>query len=212
MTMMATKMITVTLHADDPIARAGLSGLLRGQPEIEVLERPVQGVGRRSVAVILADRVDDDAAVMLRRLVRGESREAVLVAGKLHERELLSAVACGVRTFVWRHQATAESLAKAVRSAARGDSEVPSDLLNRLLVQLGRHGSGASSVPMVTGLSDREVQVLRFVADGLENRQIAGKLSYSERTVKNILHGLMTRMQLRNRRPRRCVRTAGGYL
>ncbi|GAA3887650.1 LuxR C-terminal-related transcriptional regulator [Streptomyces sp. NPDC003631] len=210
--MMATKMITVTLHADDPIARAGLSGLLRGQPEIEVLERPVQGVGRRSVAVILADRVDDDAAVMLRRLVRGESREAVLVAGKLHERELLSAVACGVRTFVWRHQATAESLAKAVRSAARGDSEVPSDLLNRLLVQLGRHGSGASSVPMVTGLSDREVQVLRFVADGLENRQIAGKLSYSERTVKNILHGLMTRMQLRNRAHAVAFALREGYL
>ncbi|MFJ6121773.1 MULTISPECIES: response regulator transcription factor [unclassified Streptomyces] len=210
--MMATKMITVTLHADDPIARAGLSGLLRGQPEIEVLERPVQSVGRRSVAVILADRVDDDAAVMLRRLVRGESREAVLVAGKLHERELLSAVACGVRTFVWRHQATAESLAKAVRSAARGDSEVPSDLLNRLLVQLGRHGSGASSVPMVTGLSDREVQVLRFVADGLENRQIAGKLSYSERTVKNILHGLMTRMQLRNRAHAVAYALREGYL
>ncbi|MEU5379487.1 MULTISPECIES: response regulator transcription factor [unclassified Streptomyces] len=210
--MMATKMITVTLHADDPIARAGLSGLLRGQPEIEVLERPVQGVGRRSVAVILADRVDDDAAVMLRRLVRGESREAVLVAGKLHERELLSAVACGVRTFVWRHQATSESLAKAVRSAARGDSEVPSDLLNRLLVQLGRHGSGASSVPMVTGLSDREVQVLRFVADGLENRQIAGKLSYSERTVKNILHGLMTRMQLRNRAHAVAFALREGYL
>ncbi|MEE1671275.1 response regulator transcription factor [Streptomyces sp. WAC07094] len=210
--MMANKMITVTLHADDPIARAGLSGLLRGQPEIEVLERPVQGVGRRSVAVILADRVDDDAAVMLRRLVRGESREAVLVAGKLHERELLSAVACGVRTFVWRHQATAESLAKAVRSAARGDSEVPSDLLNRLLVQLGRHGSGASSVPMVTGLSDREVQVLRFVADGLENRQIAGKLSYSERTVKNILHGLMTRMQLRNRAHAVAFALREGYL
>ncbi|MGW7671311.1 LuxR C-terminal-related transcriptional regulator [Streptomyces sp. NPDC054775] len=210
--MMATKMITVTLHADDPIARAGLSGLLRGQPEIEVLERPVQSVGRRSVAVILADRVDDDAAVMLRRLVRGESREAVLVAGKLHERELLSAVACGVRTFVWRHQATAESLAKAVRSAARGDSEVPSDLLNRLLVQLGRHGSGASSVPMVTGLSDREVQVLRFVADGLENRQIAGKLSYSERTVKNILHGLMTRMQLRNRAHAVAFALREGYL
>ncbi|MET9047234.1 LuxR C-terminal-related transcriptional regulator [Streptomyces sp. NPDC003328] len=210
--MMATKMITVTLHADDPIARAGLSGLLRGQPEIEVLERPVQSVGRRSVAVILADRVDDDAAVMLRRLVRGESREAVLVAGKLHERELLSAVACGVRTFVWRHQATSESLAKAVRSAARGDSEVPSDLLNRLLVQLGRHGSGASSVPMVTGLSDREVQVLRFVADGLENRQIAGKLSYSERTVKNILHGLMTRMQLRNRAHAVAFALREGYL
>ncbi|MFD5570029.1 MULTISPECIES: response regulator transcription factor [Streptomyces] len=209
---MATKMITVTLHADDPIVRAGLAGLLRGQPEIEVLERPVQSVGHRSVAVVLADRVDDNTAMMLRRLVRGESRETVLVAGKLQEREVLSAVACGVRTFVWRHQATAESLAKAVRSAARGESEVPSDMLNRLLMQLGRHGSGTSQAPTVTGLSDREVEVLRFVADGLENRQIAGKLSYSERTVKNILHGLMTRMQLHNRAHAVAFALREGYL
>ncbi|MDT0468092.1 helix-turn-helix transcriptional regulator [Streptomyces gibsoniae] len=209
---MATKMITVTLHADDPIARAGLAGLLRGQPEIEILERPVQSVGHRSVAVVLVDRVDDDTAVKLRRLVRGESREAVLIATRLHERELLNAVACGVRTFVWRHQATAEALAKAVRSAARGDSEVPADMLNRLLVQLGRHGSGASPVHTVTGLSDREVEVLRFVAEGLENRQIAGKLSYSERTVKNILHGLMTRMQLRNRAHAVAFALREGYL
>lgn len=212
MTMMATKTITVTLYADDPIARVGLGCLLRGRAEIEVLERPVHSAGRRSVAIVLADRVGDDTATKLRQLVRGESRDVVLIAGRLHERELLNAVACGVRTFVWRHQVTTETLAKAVRSAARGDSDVPADMLNRLLAQLGRHGSGSAQVPAVTSLSDREVEVLRFVAEGLENRQIAGKLSYSERTVKNILHGLMTRMQLRNRAHAVAFALREGYL
>ncbi|MFF0086994.1 LuxR C-terminal-related transcriptional regulator [Streptomyces canus] len=209
---MTTKLITVTVHADDPLSRAGVTNWLRGHPDIEVLEQPVSAVGHRSVAVVLTDRVDAPGAAALRRLVRGESRQVVLVMDGLRERELLTAVACGVHTFVWRHQATADRLEKAVRSAARGDSEVPPDLLNRLLVQLGRHGSGTSVVASVTGLADREVEVLRFVAEGLENRQIAGKLAYSERTVKNILHGLMTRMQLRNRAHAVAFALREGYL
>jgi DNA-binding NarL/FixJ family response regulator len=50
-----------------------------------------------------------------------------------------------------------------------------------------------------TGLSDREVRVLQLVADGWDTAEIAGELCYSERTVKNILHDLTTRLQLRNR-------------
>jgi DNA-binding NarL/FixJ family response regulator len=50
-----------------------------------------------------------------------------------------------------------------------------------------------------TGLSPREVDVLRLVADGLDTGEIADSLNYSERTVKNVLHELTTRLQLRNR-------------
>src|SRR5436309_792731 len=50
-----------------------------------------------------------------------------------------------------------------------------------------------------TGLYPREVEVLRLMAEGLDTTQIAHRLVYSERTVKNVLHGLMTRMHLRNR-------------
>jgi DNA-binding NarL/FixJ family response regulator len=48
-------------------------------------------------------------------------------------------------------------------------------------------------------LSDRETHVLRLVADGKDTHQIARELSYSERTVKNVLHDVTTRLQLRNR-------------
>lgn len=49
------------------------------------------------------------------------------------------------------------------------------------------------------GLAPRETEVLRLIAEGLDTRRISEKLAYSERTVKNILHGLMTRLQLNNR-------------
>jgi DNA-binding NarL/FixJ family response regulator len=50
-----------------------------------------------------------------------------------------------------------------------------------------------------SGLTPREAEVLRLVADGLDTCEIASRLCYSERTVKNVLHDLNTRLQLRNR-------------
>ncbi len=49
------------------------------------------------------------------------------------------------------------------------------------------------------GCSDREVEVLRLVADGLDTAEIATRLSYSQRTIKTVLHDVTTRLQLRNR-------------
>ncbi|WP_390624121.1 response regulator transcription factor [Fodinicola feengrottensis] len=50
-----------------------------------------------------------------------------------------------------------------------------------------------------SGLAEREVQVLRLVADGFDTEEIAQKLSYSQRTVKNVLHDVTSRLHLRNR-------------
>jgi DNA-binding CsgD family transcriptional regulator len=50
-----------------------------------------------------------------------------------------------------------------------------------------------------TGLTDREIKVLRLIAEGHDTSEIAQQLSYSQRTVKNVLHDVTTRLQLRNR-------------
>ena len=73
--------------------------------------------------------------------------------------------------------------------------------LGRLLEQMGRLQRQVLNPRGLTllGLTAREIEVLRLVADGFENREIADKLSYSERTVKNVLHDITTRLQLRNR-------------
>jgi DNA-binding NarL/FixJ family response regulator len=78
---------------------------------------------------------------------------------------------------------------------------VPPDLLGRLLDQVGRLQRQVLDPRGFTfaGLSGREIEVLRLVADGHDTKEIAATLCYSERTVKNVLHEITTRLQLRNR-------------
>ncbi|MBN8883306.1 MAG: response regulator transcription factor, partial [Salana multivorans] len=78
---------------------------------------------------------------------------------------------------------------------------VPPDLLGHLLDQVGSLQRQVLR-PMgltFTGLTTREVDVLRLIADGFDTAEIARNLNFSERTVKNVLHDITTRLQLRNR-------------
>jgi hypothetical protein len=61
----------------------------------------------------------------------------VLVVGVIREAELLAVIECGVGAIVWRHEATAHRLLQAVLAAARGDGDLPGDLLGRLISQVG---------------------------------------------------------------------------
>ncbi|MFJ4413098.1 LuxR C-terminal-related transcriptional regulator [Streptomyces sp. NPDC088925] len=188
--------IAVTVTASDPLTREGAVSQLRREPEIELREEPGPG----SVALLIEEGLDDDAFARLRRAVRSEGSRAVLVVGAVRESELLDLIECGVRAVVWRREATGPRLVQAVRVAARGEGELPADLLGRLISQVGtlHRGNGAAGGTTL-GLAPREADVLRLVAEGLDTGEIAGKLSYSERTVKNVMHGLTTRLHLRNR-------------
>jgi Response regulator containing a CheY-like receiver domain and an HTH DNA-binding domain len=77
---------------------------------------------------------------------------------------------------------------------------VPPDLLGRLLAQVSRVQQFLQPRGLqLSGLSTREADILRLIADGLDTNEIAASLSYSERTVKNVLHDVTSRLQLRNR-------------
>ena len=189
----------MTVHAADPILREGAVGQLRPYPESDLREESASGPG--TVALLVDDVLDETALVRLRRVVRSEGARAVLVVSALRESELLDVIECGVGAIVWRHEATSTRLVQAVLAAARGDGDLPADLLGRLISQVGtlhRSAAGRPGGPS-SGLTPREVDVLRLVAEGLDTGEIAGKLSYSERTVKNVIHGLTTRLHLRNR-------------
>jgi DNA-binding NarL/FixJ family response regulator len=177
--------IPVLVHADDPVSRSGVEAQLRGQPGIEVRLHDDGGaagdgvpVPAGTVAVVVIDEVDERASQSIRALAR--------------------AGACGL---VRRSDAVPERLVPAIRAAAAGDGTVPPDLLGRLLEQIGRLQRQVLSPRGLTfgGLTDREVKVLKLVADGWDTSEIADDLSYSERTVKNIIHDVTSRLQLRNR-------------
>ncbi len=165
--------IPVAVHAPDPISREGALSQLRGYPEIDLREESDTGPGR--VALFIADTLDEAALTRLRRLVRSEGGRAVLVVGALREAELLDVIECGVGAIVWRGEATAPRLMQAVVAAARGDGDLPTDLIGRLVEQVGtlhRSAAGRSGVH-ASGLAPREVDVLRLVAEGLDTGEIA---------------------------------------
>ncbi|MFC0842855.1 LuxR C-terminal-related transcriptional regulator [Streptomyces noboritoensis] len=189
--------VPVAVTAPDPISREGAVSQLRRHPEIELREQPAPD----TVALLIETTLDEAALTRLRRIVRSEGSRAVVVVDAIRETELLDIVGCGIGAIVWRHEATAHRLVQAVLAAARGDGDLPADLLGRLISQVGamhRGAAGRVGAPSL-GLQPREVDVLRLVAEGLDTGEIASKLSYSERTVKNVIHGLTTRLHLRNR-------------
>ncbi len=188
--------VRVTITASDPISREGVVSQLRRHPEVDLCEDP----GSASVAVLVEDVLDEHALARLRRVVRSEGARVVLVVGTIRENELLDVIECGAGAIVWRREATAHRLVQAVLTAAEGGGDLPADLLGRLISQVGRlHRGGGDQPASFLGLTPREVDVVRLVAEGLDTAEIAGKLSYSERTVKNVMHGLTTRLHLRNR-------------
>jgi DNA-binding NarL/FixJ family response regulator len=188
--------IPICVIAHDPVSQAGVVSQLRQRPEVEI----VDGDGERAaVAVVAADAVDEETLTVLRSLQR-IGRPAVLVVPTVDDAGLAAAVEVGVVGFVRRSEATPERLAHAVCGVARGEGAVPPDLLGRLLSQVSRVQKYLQPRGLhLTGLSTREVEVLRLVADGLDTGEIALSLSYSERTVKNVLHDVTSRLQLRNR-------------
>jgi DNA-binding NarL/FixJ family response regulator len=195
----AEERIPVVVHAPDPISREGAISQLRQHPVVDLVDQADAGSG--DVAVLLAETLEESVLSWLRRLVRSEGLRPVLVVSVIREAELLDVIECGVGAIVWRHEATGQRLFQAVLAAHRGDGDLPADLLGRLISQVGTLRPGAAGGPGVppSGLTSREVDVVRLVAGGMDTGEIAGKLSYSERTVKNILQGMTTRLNLRNR-------------
>jgi DNA-binding NarL/FixJ family response regulator len=191
--------VPVYLLAADPLTRAGLCAELRARPELLLVE--ADEVDPSTVGMLAVDTVDERSLAMLRQVQAAGCGRVVLVVNTLNDTDLMAAVEYGVCGVVWRTEATASRLAQLVLNAASGEGALPADLLGRLLKQISRLQRTvlAPKGLNLTGLSARETDVLRLVADGLATRDIARTLAYSERTVTNILHDITTRFQLENR-------------
>jgi DNA-binding NarL/FixJ family response regulator len=191
--------IEVTVAAADPVSRAGTVAQLRAAPGIRVVDDPPPGGS--TVALVVADEVDEEATRRIRALRRqGVERVGLLVA-RLDDQGLLAAVEAGVSGVLRRGDATSGNLRSMIRSVAMGEGTLPPDLLGRLLDQVGRLQRQVLAPRGLTfrGLSEREVRVLRLLADGMDTAEVGRELFYSERTVKNIVHDITSRLELRNR-------------
>ena len=206
--------IPVLVYADDPVSRSGVEAQLRGRPEVELrdhgdwrLDEHVHDVRRHNghrtaeVVVLVVDDVDEAASRAIRAFARSGGTRVLVVAGRLDDTSVLAVTEAGAGGLMRRSDAVPERLVPAITAAASGDGTVPPDLLGRLLEQVGRLQRQVLSPRGLTfsGLTERELEVLRLLADGCDTAEIARTLAYSDRTVKNIIHDVTSRLQLRNR-------------
>jgi DNA-binding NarL/FixJ family response regulator len=151
-------------------------------------------------ALFAADLVILDTAAPGARDFIGAAGEAtnapVLVCtSDCGEEAVIAAMQAGAVGFLRKDTLTADSLGAAVRAAASGSGVVTPELLGRLVSGL----PDADDRPTAARLTDREQQVLALIAEGHPTREVALQLSYSERTVKNVLHDVVTKLNARSR-------------
>ncbi|MFC0623930.1 response regulator transcription factor [Kribbella deserti] len=179
--------IPVWVKALDPLSQFGLVYALRQRPEITLLASGTSA-GPVAIGLIAADSLDPIAVEALRAASRRGCRRTVLISGSLDRETVLAAARLGVSGVLRRSDATPDGIIRMIQSAAASRPHPrPAPFTE---VAAGR---------VQTDLSDRETQVLRLVADGKDTQEIARELSYSERTVKSVLHDVTSRLQLRNR-------------
>jgi DNA-binding NarL/FixJ family response regulator len=190
---------SVFVYADDPVSQAGLEQLLRLRSEIYVVASGQIDDAR--VAVVACEEVDEAAIRTIRGIQRDGCPRVLLVATHLDEEGILAASEAGTLGMLRRTDATPERLAMVVAHVADGHASVPTDLVGSLLAAVRRlqRGTALDQLGPVPSLSEREREVLRLLAEGRDTLEIASTLCYSERTVKGVIHGITTRLQLRNR-------------
>ena len=191
--------VPVYVSAADALSRIGAISQLRGAGEVVVVDEVELEEG--GVALVVADEVDAETIGVIRSLRRRGVERVALLVGRLDDKALLAAVEAGVAGVLRRSEATPGNLGAAIRAVAAGEGRLPPDLLGRLLDQVGqlqRQVLGPRGLTF-SGMTERELAVLRLLADGLDTTEIGRQLFYSERTVKNIVHDVTSRLDLRNR-------------
>jgi DNA-binding NarL/FixJ family response regulator len=191
----ASAAVRVVLHAPDPLTAAGLVSLFGAVDAVEIVE------DRGDVRVVVTDALTPDLLSLLRRAAVTKRVPVVLVVQRLREVQLLAVVECNVVAVLPQAAATFDVLLDSVRTAAAGGGVLPPALLGELLRHVVRlqHDQFARKAMNAAGMSAREVDVLRLLADGRGTAEIAAELCYSERTVKNVIAVLLQRLNLRNR-------------
>ena len=191
--------IPVIVSAADPLSRAGIISQLRRAQGFAVAADGE--VPEDAVALVVADDLDAEVLAQMRGLRGRGVRRIVLLISRVDDRSLLAAAEAGVTGVVRRNDATPGNLSAAIRSAAAGEGTLPPDLLGRLLRQVGQLQRQVLSPRGLTfsGLTEREAAVLRLLADGYDTAEVGRRLFYSERTVKNVIHDVTSRLELRNR-------------
>ena len=145
--------------------------------------------------IVIVDAAAPNALAFIRDVCAASKARLIVSASSLQQKDILATMEAGAVCVLRKDTLTPESLEASVRATLQGAGVLPSDLLSGLLVAV-RAGDGQ---PRSSQLTNREEQVLRLIADGHATREVAEELCYSERTVKNVLHDVVTKLGARTR-------------
>jgi RNA polymerase sigma factor (sigma-70 family) len=197
--------IRLVLTDDHPLILDGLEQLVRLAGDFEVLERCVSGEealraveAHRPDILLLDIRLPDlDGLAVARELRRRRlPTRVVLLTAALHEDEMLEAVRLGVVGVVLKEMAP-RLLVECLRKVHAGERWIEKRSVREALETMLRREAGGREA--ASQLTPREVELIRMVAEGLRNREIAERLCITEGTVKVHLHNVYRKLQVENR-------------
>jgi two-component system, NarL family, nitrate/nitrite response regulator NarL len=200
-----TTKIRVIITDDHPLVLNGLEHLLREYQEFEVVQKCSSGT--EALAAVRRHRPDilvldlmmpgmDGLAVARDLHKSGDMPYVVLLTAQLHEDQLIEALHLGVRGFILKEMAT-KLLVECLRRVHAGGQWLEKDSANRAMAKLVRREAKGREV--ATLLTPREIEVVRMVAKGLTNKEIASELCIADGTVKIHLHNIYEKVKINRR-------------
>jgi DNA-binding NarL/FixJ family response regulator len=199
--------IRVLVVDDQELFRRGLTMLLSVEHDIEVVGEAGDGVEGTNLAasaapdVVLLDirmpkRSGIEACVAIKEVV--PSAKIIMLTVSDEEADLYEAVKSGASGYLLK-DSSIEEVAQAVRVVADGQSLISPSMAIKLLDEFKQMSRADRQAVPTPRLTDRELEVLRYVAQGLNNREIAKQLFISENTVKNHVRNILEKLQLHSR-------------
>ncbi len=202
------KPISVLLVDDHALFREGLAGLLRCRPNIEVVGQAMNG----TQAITLARELMPDLVLMDVRMAGVNGLDAtrqikaempdmrvVMLTMSEDEQDLFEAIKSGAQGYLLKHVLPAD-LYRFIEGVFAGEAPISGSMAAKMLGEFARSSSShTGDILPQEKLSEREVEVLQCVADGLTNQQIAAKLVIGESTVKKHLRNILANLHLQNR-------------
>ena len=197
--------ITVLIIDDHQLVREGVRNFLQRLRDITVVGEAGSGQEGLRLAsdlapdVVLMDLVmpEMDGVETTRRLKQISPRTQVIVLTSFDDdQHILPAIRAGALSYILKDVGTA-ALAEAVRKAARGEVTMTPLVAARVMRELRQGGQPATQVG--ADLSEREIEVLRLIAEGRSNTEIAERLVISEHTVKRHVSNILSKLHLADR-------------